>query len=49
MKDITQVLKDFILPKPERPSYPRALKIQTTRKYPLKKPEHLRFIYSAVI
>jgi hypothetical protein len=42
MKDLTNTLKDFILPEPDRPNYPRALKINTTRRYPLKKPEHLR-------
>lgn len=42
MKDLTETLKDFILPEPDRPNYPRALKVQSFRRYPLKRPEHLR-------
>ena len=42
MKDLTEALKDFILPKPKRPSYRREVKIDKARRYPLKKPEHLR-------
>ena len=41
MKDLTDTLKDFILPEPDRPDYPRAVKIKPV-KFPLKKPEHLR-------
>jgi len=41
MKELTNVLKDFILPKPDRPDYPRAVKIKPTG-FPLKKPENLR-------
>ena len=41
MKDLTETLKDFILPEPDRPDYPRAVKIKPTR-FPLKKAEHLR-------
>lgn len=41
MKDLTETLKDFILPETDRPDYPRAVKIKPTR-FPLKKPEHLR-------
>lgn len=42
MKDLTDTLKDFILPEPDRPSYPREVKVNTVRRYPLKKPERLR-------
>lgn len=42
MKDLTNALKDFILPKPKPRSYPRAKKVDVVRRYPLKKPEHLR-------
>lgn len=41
MKDLTETLKDFILPEPDRPDYPRVVKIKPT-KFPLKKAEHLR-------
>jgi hypothetical protein len=41
MKDLTDVLKDFILPEPDRPDYPRVVKIKPT-KFPLKKVERLR-------
>ncbi|MCW8107100.1 IS4 family transposase [Alteromonas ponticola] len=42
MKDLTEAIKDFILPKPERPAYPRVLKLNNAKRYPLKKPEKLR-------
>ena len=42
MKDLTETLKDFILPKPDRPANPREIKASTARRYPLKKPENLR-------
>ena len=42
MKDITHVLKDFILPKEKRRSNPREKKIDVMRKYSTKKAEHTR-------
>jgi len=42
MKDLTETLKDFILPEPDRPAYPRVLKVSKATRYPLKKPEYLR-------
>ena len=42
MKDLTELLKDFILAKPKQRSYRREKKVDVVRRYPLKKPEHLR-------
>ncbi|MEQ3660102.1 MAG: hypothetical protein ABNH21_14225 [Glaciecola sp.] len=39
-KDLTETLKDFILPQPDRPDYNRVVKIKPT-KFPLKKAEYL--------
>ncbi|MGR5269960.1 IS4 family transposase [Vibrio astriarenae] len=41
MKDLTDTLKDFILPEPERPDYPRAVK-SNFKKYPLKSAKRLK-------
>lgn len=35
MKDLTDTLRDFILPEPDRPSYPRTLK-SSNNKYPVR-------------
>lgn len=36
LKDLTDTIKDFILPETKRPSYPRAVKVQPS-KFPLKR------------
>jgi hypothetical protein len=41
MKDLTEHMKDYILPDPKRPPCRREVKIKPTG-YPLKKPERLR-------
>lgn len=42
MKDLTETLKDFILPVPDRPSCPRENKADVVRRYKIKKPAHLK-------
>lgn len=41
MKDLTETIKDFILPEPDRPSYPRVLKSNNT-KYPIRGAKRLK-------
>lgn len=42
MKDLTDTLKDFILPVSNRPSCPREKKVDVVRRYKIKKPAHLK-------
>ncbi|MCG7551792.1 IS4 family transposase [Pseudoalteromonas sp. Of7M-16] len=41
LKDLTDTVKDFILPKPDRPNYPRAVKMKK-KEFPVKRSQPLK-------